>query len=125
MAQSSTLAKRRWFRKDGPSKGRSWVMRWRDESRPPKKRGADPRLYVWTQERKSRTQRTPAHERRRRGRLHTPLLEMHVRRRWFLCGGCSVGRRGHAIHQDGAEALLSAGGGDVICVRERTYARDV
>ncbi len=51
-ARSSLLAKKRSSREAGCSRASCWARRWRDASRSPKKRGAAPRLCLWTQERK-------------------------------------------------------------------------
>src|SRR5580704_7894301 len=125
MAQYSTLAKKRSSRKDEPSKATSWVRRWLDASRPPKKRDADPPVCVRTEKRKPRPQSTPTHERGRRSHFHTPLLEVHLRCGRFLCRGRTLGRRRPALHQDSAEALLSLGGGNIVRIHQRTLARDV
>src|SRR2546421_4118861 len=116
-------AKLRSSRTDENCKDKCSAKRWLDASRPPKKRGAAADLRLWSQEGKPWPQRTPTEQRGRRSRLHTALLAMHLRPRWQLCRGRTLGRGRLALHQDGAEALLSAGGGDVVRVHQRTPAR--
>ena len=74
------LRSRRSSRKAVTCKARCSARRWPDGSRPPKKRGAAPRLRLRPEEGKPRAERAPTDERGRRGRLHASLLEMHLRR---------------------------------------------
>src|SRR5271167_4252541 len=107
-------AKMRWSRRAESYNGKFLVRRWLDESRPPKKGGADPRLYVRTQEGKPWAERAATDERCRGCRLHAPLLEVHLRHGWWLRGRCHLGHRRHAYHQDRTKTLLAPGGGDVV-----------
>src|SRR6266567_7777207 len=106
-------------------KDRCWAKRWRDGSRPPKKRGAAPCLCLRAEEGEPGAEGTPTDERGRRGRLHPPLLEVHVWCRRLVCSRRAVGRGGPALHQGRAEALLSVGGGDVVRLDQPADARAV
>src|ERR1700692_2301951 len=112
-------ASKRSSKKDEPCKDRCSAKPSLDGSRSSKKRGADPRLCLRTQEGEPRAQRTPTDERRRRRRLHAPLLEVYLRHGRVLCGRRVGGRGRPALHQDGAEALLSLGGGDLVRIDQQ------
>src|SRR5438132_11371014 len=109
MGQCSTRVKKGCLRKDATCKPKCWARPSHAASRLLKKRGADPPLRLRSQKGKSRTQSTTPDERRRRGRFHTPLLEMHLRRRGSVCSGHAPGRRRQTLQQDGAKTLLSSG----------------
>src|SRR5271170_2404745 len=105
MAKCSTCASRRSSTRGETCKRQRWARRWLDESRPPKKGGADPALRLRSPERKPRAQAALPRDGGRQGLVHAALLEVHLRQRRLLCGGRAVGSRRQAFDDDGAEAL--------------------